>query len=87
MALLTVQLTVQDFTTWRSVYDSLDEVQRDWGVTEASVHQMASAPDVVLVIRHFATVAQALGFLTSREIQSAFQRSGVEGEPRIEIYA
>jgi tetratricopeptide (TPR) repeat protein len=87
VALLTIQHTVQDFAVWRSVYDSLDEVQRDWGVTEASVHQMASAPDVVLVIRHFATVAQARGFLTSREIQGALQRSGVEGEPRIEIYA
>ena len=87
MALLAVQHTVQDFAAWRSVYDSLDEVQRDWGVTAASVHQLASAPDVVLVIRHFATVAQARGFLTSREIQSALQRSGVEGEPRIEIYA
>jgi hypothetical protein len=87
VALLAVQHTVQDFATWRSVYDSLEEVQRDWGVTEASVYQMASAPDVVLVIRHFATVAQAHGFLTSREIQSALQHSGVEGEPRIEIYA
>lgn len=87
MALLTVQHTVQDFGMWRSVYETLDEVQRDWGVTDASVYQMASAPDVVLVIRHFATVAQAQGFLTNREIQAAMQRAGVEGEPRVEIYA
>ena len=87
MALLTVQHTVQDYGAWQSVYESLDEVQRDWGVTDASVHQMASAPDVVLIIRHFATVAQAQGFLTNREIQAAMQRAGVQGEPRIEIYA
>lgn len=87
MALLTVQHTVQDFSAWRSVYDSLDEVQRDWGVTEASVHQLDSEPDVVLVLRSFATVAQARGFLTSREIQSAMQHAGITGEPRIEIYA
>ena len=48
MALLTVQHAVRDFGAWRSIYDSLDEVQRDWGVTEASVHQLASEPDVVL---------------------------------------
>jgi hypothetical protein len=86
MALLTVQHSVQDYGVWRSVYETLDEVQRDWGVTSESVYRLASTPDVVLIIRHFATVAQAQGFLTNREIQAAMQRAGVEGEPRIEIY-
>lgn len=86
MALLTVQHTVQDFDAWQSVYDTLEEVHRDWGVLDASVHQMAEAPNVVLVLRHFATVAQAQGFLTNRAIQAAMQRAGVTGEPRIEIY-
>ena len=87
MALLTVQHTVQDFDAWRSVYDTLEEIHQDWGVIDASVYQMASAPNVVLVLRHFATVAQAQGFLTNRAIQAAMQRAGVTGEPRIEIYA
>ncbi|TXG83277.1 MAG: hypothetical protein E6R14_06135 [Thermomicrobiales bacterium] len=86
MALLTVQHQVQDFGVWCSVYESLADVQRDWGVTDSSVHQLASAPEVVLIIRHFATVAQAHGFLTNREVQAAMQGAGVEGEPRIEIY-
>jgi len=87
MALLTVQHPVQDFGAWQSIYESLEEIQRDWGVTSASVYRLASSPDVVLIIRHFATVAQAHGFLTNREIQAAMQRAGVTNEPRIEIYA
>jgi hypothetical protein len=87
MALLAVQHTVRDYPAWRAVYDSLDEIQRDWGVTIASVHQLAEAPNTVLVLRHFATVAQALGFLTNRELQAAMQRAGVQGASRIEIYA
>jgi hypothetical protein len=87
MALLTIQHTVRDFRMWQSIYDSLDEVQRDWGVTDAAVYRLAGAPDVVLIIRCFATVAQAQGFLTNREIQAAMQRAGVTSEPRIEIYA
>jgi len=87
MALLTVQHTVRDYPAWRAVYDTLDEVQRDWGVTATSVHQMASVPNTVLVLHHFATVAQAQGFLTNRELQGAMQRAGVEGIPRVEIYA
>lgn len=87
MALLTIQHTVRDYRAWRAVYDTLEEMQRDWGVTAASVHQMASVPNTVLVLRHFATVAQARGFLTNRELQDAMRRAGVDGDPRVEIYA
>ena len=87
MALLAVQHTVRDYPVWRAIYDSLDEVQRDWGVTTASVHRLADTPNTVLVLRHFATVAQAQGFLTNRQIRAAMERAGVEDGPRIEIYA
>jgi hypothetical protein len=86
MALLTVQHTVRDYPLWRAIYDTLDEIESDWGVTTASVHRLAEAPHTVLVLRHFATVAQAQGFLTCREVQAAMQRAGVEGNPRVEIY-
>jgi hypothetical protein len=87
MALLTVQHTVRDYGAWRTIYDALEEVQLDWGVTGASVHRLANAPNVVLVLREFATVAQAHGFLTNQEIRAAMERAGVTSEPRIEIYA
>jgi hypothetical protein len=56
-------------------------------VTAASVHQLADAPNTVLVLRQFATVVQAQGFLTNRQISSAMERAGVECVSRIEIYA
>ena len=86
MALLAVQLTVRDYPTWRAIYDSLDEVESDWGVTNASVHRLTESPNTVLVLRHFATVGQAEGFLTNRQVRAAMERAGVEGVPRIEIY-
>jgi hypothetical protein len=87
MALLSVQHEVQDYPAWRAVFDALDEVQRDWGVTDSSVHQLAGAPETVLVLHRFATVAQAQGFLSSRELKDAMERAGVQGTPRVEIYA
>ena len=86
MALLAVQYTVRDYPVWRAVYDSLDEIRSDWGVTTASVHRLAEAPNTVLVLLYFATVAQAQGFLTNRQTRAAMQRAGLEGTPRIEIY-
>lgn len=87
MALLTIQQTVRDYRDWRAIYDTLEEVRHDWGVVADAVHQLAGEPTIVLVLHHFATVAQARGFLTNREMQCAMQRAGVEGPPRVEIYA
>ena len=87
MALLSVLHRVRDYSSWKAVYDALDELQRDWGVTVGSVHQLVEDPNTVLVPRSFATVAQAQGFLTSREVELAMRRAGVEGVPRVEIYA
>jgi hypothetical protein len=86
MALLTIQHTVRDYAAWRAVYDSVEEMQRDWGVTAESVYQLVNEPDTVLVLHHFASVAQAQAFMTNRELQDAMQRAGVEGTPRVEIY-
>ena len=87
MALLAIQQIVRDYGAWRGVYDSLAELRQDWGVLAETVHRLAEAPDTVLVELHFATVAQARGFLTSREHRAAMRRAGVEGAPRVEIYA
>lgn len=86
MALLAVRHDVRDYDRFRAVYDSVIELQRQWGMTADSVHQLAGAPNTVLILRHFATVAQACGLLTSRELDAAMRRAGVEGEPRVEIY-
>ncbi len=86
MALLAVQHVVRDYPVWRAIYDSLDEIECDWGVLSASVYRLDDAPNTVLVLRQFATVAQAQGFLTNRQIRAAMERAGVEDDPRIEIY-
>ena len=59
MALLSVQHTVRDYPAWRTIYDTLGELHWEWGVTAASVHQLIGASNTVLILRHFATVAQA----------------------------
>lgn len=87
MALLVIRHDVQDYDQFRAVYDSMSEVQQQWGVTEESVHRLADEPNTLLVLHQFATVAQARAFLTSRDLHAAMQRAGVAGEPRVEIYA
>ena len=82
-----MQQRVRDYRAWRAAHDRLAEVREDRGVLADAVHRPDDAPDTVLVLHHFATVAQAQGFMTNRELQDAMQRAGVEGVPRVEIYA
>ncbi len=86
MALLAIRHEVQDYDAFREVYDELSELQQQWGVIAESVHRLVDAPNTVLILRQFATVPQAHGLLTSRELEAAMQRAGVQGEPRVEIY-
>ncbi|MGA7671214.1 MAG: hypothetical protein WBW04_12390 [Nitrolancea sp.] len=86
MALLAIQHEVRDYQTWRAIQDSLSESHQHWGVTAESIHQLEGMPNTVLVLRQFATVAQAQGFLTNRELQTSIQQCGVEGTLRVEIY-
>lgn len=87
MALLAIKHDVQDYDQFRAVYDTMSEVQQQWGVTAESVHRLEGAPNTVLVLHEFATTAQAQAFLTNRELRAAMQRAGVAGEPRVEIYS
>ena len=65
MALLTVQHDVRDYETWRAMYDSMSEVQRLGGSRRNRSTVWLGAPNTVLVLHHFATVAQAQAFLTN----------------------
>lgn len=79
MALLAIQLNVRDFHAWRELHDSMSESREQWGMIAESFHRLEDAPNIVLVLRRFATVAQAQGFLTNRELQNSIRQIGVEG--------
>jgi hypothetical protein len=77
---------VADYDAWRKVYDSVGDMQKDSGVTEESVHQMIDDPNNVLVIHHFDNVETAKAFFVRDDLRDAMQRSGVQGEPRVELF-
>ena len=85
-ALFAIQPCARDYGAWRDAYDRLAEVREDRRVLDGTIHQLDDAPNTVPVPHHVATVAQARGFLTSRELEAAMQRAGVQGMPRVEIY-
>ena len=77
---------VADYDAWRKVYDSVGDMQKDGGVTQESVHRMVDDPNNVLVIHHFNNVETARSFFGRDDLREALQRSGVQGEPRVELF-
>ena len=77
---------VADYDAWRKVYDSVGDMQKEGGVTQESVHRMVDDPNNVLVIHHFDDVEKAKSFFARDDLREAFERSGVQGQPRIELF-
>ncbi len=86
MAMAVVQHKVQDYETFRKVYDDFAPQQRAGGVTSASVYQAKDDPNNVLILHHFGSAAEAEAFMGNEEPHTAMGRAGVVGEPRIEFF-
>lgn len=86
MAIALVLHRVDDYDSWREMYDSVAGLQAAGGVTAESVHRMAGDPDNILVIHTFDTIETARAFFTNPELRAAMQQGGVKGEPRVEFF-
>jgi hypothetical protein len=84
-ATLIVRHRVNDYSAWRSVYDSVDGLRRQHGCTAAEVLVGPSDKEDVFVLHRFPSVEQAEAFAGSSELKDAMGHAGVAGPPRIEI--
>ena len=84
-ATLFVRHRVNDYSAWRSVYDSVDGLRQQHGCTGEEVLVDPADKQDVFVVHRFPTVEQAEAFAGSDELRDAMGRAGVAGPPRIEI--
>lgn len=85
-ATLVVRHQVNDYATWRPVYDSLEGLRGRHGCTDARVWQHADNRNDVLVTHDFPTAEQAAGFAGDPELKTGMARAGVAGQPQIDIF-
>jgi hypothetical protein len=74
---------VRDYADWRSVYDSVGEMQEQGGVRAKAVFQAPDDPNDVIVTHDFDDVTTAEAFFAAPELRDAMMRAGVEGEPTV----
>jgi quinol monooxygenase YgiN len=76
-----VRHNVNDFQSWKKVYDSIASLRQKMGVTGASVHRDTQEPNTVVIMHQFKDTQSAKAFGASEELKSAMTRAGVSGPP------
>ena len=81
MATIFVKVKVNDYASWKRVYDELASMRKEKGVTAASVHRDANDPNTVIVTHQFKDMNAAMAFANSEDLKTAMMKSGVSGPP------
>jgi hypothetical protein len=84
---LIVRHPVQDFASWKVVYDEVGTLRDQHGCTAERVLQLPTDANEVVAIHEFPSVEQAEAFAADPALKAAMERGGVAGAPRIEIFA
>ena len=87
MATVAVRHHVKDFNTWRAAYDAHGTVRQQLGCTGDTVLREEQDANQVLIITEWPTLDAAHAFVSDPELPEVMKRAGVEGAPRIEVYA
>ncbi len=84
---LTVHFKVKDFNTWRTSYNGHEKDRASAGITNGRVFRSADDANDVVILQDVADVAKARIWLTSNEMKSVMEKSGVLGSPSIRFAA
>ena len=83
MATMFVKHPVNDYASWKRVYDDFAQYRKENGVTGASVHRDVADPNMIIVTHQFGNVSQAQAFANSEDLKSTMEKAGVSGPPEI----
>jgi quinol monooxygenase YgiN len=72
---------VGDYGKWKRVYDEVQPIRKENGVTSASVYRDASDPSLVIITHQFKNLDAATAFAHSDALKSAMANAGVIGAP------
>ena len=86
MATMLVRHDVNEYGTWKEVYDSVDNLRAQYGCTAQRVLRSPESANTVLVLHEFPSLERARGFADDPGLKEAMQQGGVAGAPRIELW-
>jgi quinol monooxygenase YgiN len=78
-----VRHNVEDYNTWRPVYDGHEAFRKETGSKGAVVFRDANDPTNVVVITRWPDMERALKFATSASLHETMGKAGVVGKPDV----
>ena len=83
MTRIYVRHNVADFVKWKAVYDGLDPIRKQFGITKAEVFKNANDANDILVIHEWDNKEQAMKFMGSQDLKNAMAHGGVLSTPEV----
>ena len=83
MAKLFVHQKVQEYSTFRKVYDDHDSTRREFGCLDAQVFQSPSDPNEITIITDWQSVEAAKAFAASPVLKASMKSAGAISQPEI----
>lgn len=81
MALMVVKLQVADYGAWKSAFDEVEEVRREYGWKKHELFRDPTNPNLAVVIGHLESLDRGRQYLADERVKAAVARSGVQGPP------
>ena len=83
MASMLVQHKVNDYATWKKVFDSVAGFRKSSGELSDQIFRDASDANSLTLIFKWDSIANAEKFAHSPELRAAMEKAGVAGPPNI----
>jgi len=77
MVKLVGHMNLKDYNQWRTVFDSMKPVRKNYGSTGEKIFRTEGNNNEVLVMLEWSEVEQAKKFSQSQDLKDAMQRAGV----------
>jgi heme-degrading monooxygenase HmoA len=85
MTHILVQHEVNDFATWKAVFDAALDWRRQQGEVSTRVFQSADNPNDITLFSEWENLEKARAFISSSELKSKMSAAGVKGAPRVQV--
>lgn len=83
MPYLLIHHSVQDFHTWKPIYDEHDAIRRANGEQDAHLYRDPAHPNTLTMVFRWDNLERARLFAQSDDLRETMMRAGVIGQPDI----
>jgi quinol monooxygenase YgiN len=81
MVTMFVKHKIGSYGNWKRIYDEVQPLRKERGVTSASVYRDASDPNLIIVTHQFKDLNAATAFANSEDLKATMAKAGVIGAP------